>query len=195
MFVVVMGLHQEQLPSYLIDANNDATASQVSANHPTGVASVPVVDISTSIKRHAVIVDAPAMGRQEANALRQHMGASTLQFALWIHQRSVDCEWVIECGADCLLAGFTEKHIHDYSGKAMTDILLSGLAHRDVQCQALALRDLADLSFAGIVDEVQCLEVACHSAVGFSTDQVVFGAVATTPASTPWAVVASSMCP
>ena len=53
-----MGLCQEQMPSYLMEAVDDATASQVFADYP---ASVPAADILVAIKQRAVIVEVLAV--------------------------------------------------------------------------------------------------------------------------------------
>ena len=126
-----MELTTVQQPNYLIDAIRQATASQVLANHPAGVAAMPLADLMVAIKCHAVIAEAPAVRHRVVNALHQQRGESALQFVARICDKSVDCEWMVECRADCEARGWREAHLHDYSGKALEFVyyFFSELSH------------------------------------------------------------------
>ena len=83
-FAAAMNLTPEQAPNYLMDMIKDIMLSQVFANHPGGITTIPIADLLATIKRHAVMAVEPAICHWEANALCQHRGESTLQFAAYI---------------------------------------------------------------------------------------------------------------
>ena len=66
-------------------------------------------------------------------------------------------------------------HVHDYSGKAMTDILLSRLGDHEVQRQALAMKNLGLWLFVETVGEVMRLKVAWDSTSGVAPHSLAPG--------------------
>ena len=82
----------------------------------------------------------------------------------------------MSCGPECVNLPGSGQHSHNYSGKAMMDILLSGLSDLDVQRQALVMKDVESRSFDETMAELLRLEVA-RVAAGVAVCGMVQGVV------------------